>query len=54
VAAALNGGYHLAYLVGAALTVAAIVVAAVVLRSPSGAEEAAESGAGEPAYADAA
>ena len=34
VAAALNSGYHLAYLVGAALTVVAIVVAAVVLRSP--------------------
>ena len=53
VAAALNSGYHLAYLVGAALTVAAIVVALVVLRSPR-AEEAAESSAGEPAYADAA
>jgi hypothetical protein len=46
---ALNSGYHLAYLVGAALTVVAIVVALVVLRSP-GAEEAAESGAREPAY----
>jgi EmrB/QacA subfamily drug resistance transporter len=53
VAAALNGGYHLAYLVGAALTVLAIVVAAVVLRS-EGASDAAESSAGEPAYADAA
>jgi EmrB/QacA subfamily drug resistance transporter len=50
VAAALNGGYHLAYLVGAALTVVGIVVALVVLRSPSGEE----SPAGEPAYADAA
>ncbi len=49
VAAALNSGYHLAYLVGAALTVAAIAVALVVLRSP-GAEEATEASAGEPAY----
>jgi hypothetical protein len=53
VAAALNGGYHLAYLVGAALTVAAIVVALVALR-PAGAAAAAEPSAGEPAYADAA
>ena len=52
VAAALNGGYHLAYLVGAALTVVAIVVAVVVLRSPASERE--ESHAGEPAYADAA
>jgi EmrB/QacA subfamily drug resistance transporter len=50
VAAALNGGYHLAYLVGAVLTVVGIVVALVVLRSP-GREEA---GAAEPVYADAA
>jgi sugar phosphate permease len=51
VAAALNGGYHLAYLVGAALTVVALVVAVVVLRSPSAeGANAAESGAGEPAY----
>jgi EmrB/QacA subfamily drug resistance transporter len=51
VAAALNGGYHLAYLVGAALTVVALVVAVVVLRSPSGeGADAAESSAGEPAY----
>jgi MFS family permease len=53
VAAALNGGYHLAYLVGAALTVVALVVAVVVLRSPSGADVA-EASSGEPAYADAA
>ena len=33
-ASALNSGYHLAYLIGAALTVVAIVVAFVVLRSP--------------------
>jgi EmrB/QacA subfamily drug resistance transporter len=33
VASALNSGYHLAYLIGAALTVVAIVVAFVVLRA---------------------
>jgi EmrB/QacA subfamily drug resistance transporter len=55
VAAALNGGYHLAYLVGAALTAVAVVVALVALRSPPAeSAESAESGAGEPAYADAA
>ncbi|MGH2798115.1 MAG: MFS transporter, partial [Thermoleophilaceae bacterium] len=47
VAAALNGGYHLAYLVGAALTVVAIVVALVVLRSGKEAEAPAHA---EPAY----
>jgi EmrB/QacA subfamily drug resistance transporter len=52
VAAALNGGYHLAYLVGAALTAVAIVVALVALRSPAASRE--ESHASEPAYADAA
>ncbi|HYP48997.1 MAG TPA: MFS transporter [Thermoleophilaceae bacterium] len=35
VASALNSGYHLAYLVGAALVIAAFVVALAVLRSPS-------------------
>jgi EmrB/QacA subfamily drug resistance transporter len=49
VAAALNGGYHLAYLVGAALTVVAIVAALVVLRSSEGSDHA-KSGAAEPAY----
>jgi hypothetical protein len=34
-AAALNGGYHLAYLVGAALVLVAIVVAATVLKPPA-------------------
>ena len=45
--AALNSGYHLAYLIGAALTAAAIVVAVVVLRSEAvaGAAEPDESGA---------
>jgi hypothetical protein len=33
-AAALNDGYHLAYLVGAALVIAGIAVAATVLRPP--------------------
>jgi EmrB/QacA subfamily drug resistance transporter len=61
VAAALNGGYHLAYLVGAVLVGVAIVVALVVLRSErAAAQEESLSGsrtephAGEPAYADAA
>jgi EmrB/QacA subfamily drug resistance transporter len=55
VAAALNGGYHLAYLVGAALTLVGIVVALVVLRPPAGqGAHAAEPSSGEPAYADAA
>jgi EmrB/QacA subfamily drug resistance transporter len=47
VAAALNGGYHLAFLVGAALTAVAIVVALTVLRTENAS---AEAPAGEPAY----
>ena len=59
VANALNSGYHLAYLIGAALTLVAIVVAFVVLRSQNaGAEQAehADAGAasGEPALSEAA
>jgi hypothetical protein len=50
VAAALNGGYHLAYLVGAALTVVAIVVAVVGLRSPAQSAAREESSAAQPAY----
>jgi EmrB/QacA subfamily drug resistance transporter len=58
--AALNGGFHLAYLIGAALVVVAIVAAAGVLRtgtpSPAPAEERAEHRAerrqGEPAYSE--
>jgi EmrB/QacA subfamily drug resistance transporter len=55
VASALNGGYHLAYLIGAILVAVAIVVAFSVLRSPSPPDTAhdtahAESRAGEPAY----
>jgi EmrB/QacA subfamily drug resistance transporter len=45
-AVALTGGYHLAFLIGFALVVAAIVVALAVLRSP----RAAEAPALEPAY----
>jgi predicted MFS family arabinose efflux permease len=45
-AAALTGGYHLAFLIGFVLVVAAIVVAFAVLRSP----KAAEAPALEPAY----
>ena len=45
-AVALTGGYHLAFLVGFALVVAAIVVALAVLRSPAPAQD----GALQPAY----
>ncbi len=54
--AALNGGYHLAYLIGAALVAVAIVVAATVLRtgSPATAQHRAERKThAEPAYSDA-
>jgi EmrB/QacA subfamily drug resistance transporter len=47
VASALNSGYHLAYLIGAALSVVAIVVAFVVLRSQ-------DTGAAQPQEAEAA
>jgi len=60
-AAALNSGYHLAYLVGAGLVGAAVVIAVTVLRSPSPAEMEAmaaghgdEAGQREPAYSEAA
>jgi EmrB/QacA subfamily drug resistance transporter len=49
-AVALNAGYHLAYLIGAALVGVAIVVALWVLRPPS----AEHAGAAEPAYSEAA
>jgi EmrB/QacA subfamily drug resistance transporter len=54
-ASALNSGYHLAYLIGAALTLLAIVVAVVVLRSrpPAGAAQEAEPPRAEPAYSEA-
>jgi EmrB/QacA subfamily drug resistance transporter len=54
-ASALNSGYHLAYLIGAAAVVVAVVAALVVLRSTAGeGADAAESGPGQPGYADAA
>jgi MFS family permease len=50
VAAALNGGYHLAYLVGAVLAAVAIVVAVTVLRSRRPAPAHGHATVGEPAY----
>jgi EmrB/QacA subfamily drug resistance transporter len=54
-ASALNSGYHLAYLIGAALTLLGIVVALVVLRSRPPAEAMQEAGqrGAEPAYSEA-
>jgi EmrB/QacA subfamily drug resistance transporter len=51
-AAALNSGFHLAYLIGAALVAVAIVAALGVLRSETRGEQVAAEG--EPAYAEAA
>jgi EmrB/QacA subfamily drug resistance transporter len=57
-AAALNSGYHLAYLVGAGLVAAAIAVAVFVLRSPAQApsreevEAAAHAATQEPVYSE--
>jgi MFS family permease len=51
-AAALNSGYHLAYLIGAALVAVATVIAIKVFRSE--APDAARAPAGEPAYDEAA
>jgi EmrB/QacA subfamily drug resistance transporter len=48
-ASALTGGYHLAFLVGAALVVAAIVVAALVIEPDERAGEQVADGAGTPA-----
>jgi EmrB/QacA subfamily drug resistance transporter len=56
-AAALNGGYHLAYLVGAGLVLVALAVALLVLRREPRPAEAAtghEQVAAEPAYCEAA
>jgi EmrB/QacA subfamily drug resistance transporter len=50
VAAALNGGYHLAYLIGAILTAVAIVVAVTVLRSRRPSPAHGQATMGEPAY----
>ncbi|HEY7256855.1 MAG TPA: DHA2 family efflux MFS transporter permease subunit [Solirubrobacterales bacterium] len=52
---ALNSGFHLAYLVGAALVAAALAIAITVLRyepAPEGAEAPAHEPAGEPAYSE--
>ena len=51
-AEALNGGYHLGYLVAAGLTFVALLIAALVLRQPAGEQAAATEG--ETAYAEAA
>ncbi len=54
-AEAVNSGYHLAYLVGAALVLVSIVVATTVLEPEQQAEReaaSAESGGGEPAYSE--
>ncbi|MBA2326745.1 MAG: MFS transporter, partial [Actinobacteria bacterium] len=53
VASALNAGYHLAYLVGAALVLAALAVAVGALRPKRSAHEAPRTLA-EPAYSRAA
>ncbi len=51
--AALNSGYHLAYLIGAALVLVAFVVAVTVLEAePAEAEAEAERYEGEPAYSE--
>jgi EmrB/QacA subfamily drug resistance transporter len=57
-AAALNGGYHLAFLVGAGLVVAAIAVAVTVLKpersaAPAGGHGEAEPAGVQPAYSEA-
>jgi MFS family permease len=52
-ASALNGGYHLAYLVGAALVLIAIVVAMTVLKPAEAAAEEHVEGA-NPGYSEAA
>jgi hypothetical protein len=54
--AALNSGYHLAFLIGAGLVLVAVVVATTVLRAPAHPAHAAEGGpqSGEAAYSEAA
>jgi EmrB/QacA subfamily drug resistance transporter len=55
---ALNSGYHLAYLIGAALVALAVVIAVVVLRAPkpagaeAGAEAEPEPATAQPAYSE--
>jgi EmrB/QacA subfamily drug resistance transporter len=55
--AALNSGYHLAYLIGAVLVAVALVIGLAVLRSPAPAEAGemaeVEAGAPEPVYSEA-
>jgi MFS family permease len=55
-AQALTSGYHLAYLIGAGITIVAAIVAAVVIEKPAPAEAPAPEHdavpAGEPAYAE--
>ena len=53
--AALNSGYHLAYLIGACLVAVALAIAVVILRYepvPEGAEVREREQAGEPAYSE--
>jgi MFS family permease len=50
-ATALNGGYHLAYLIGAALVLGSIAVAAILKGEPKPDE--ADARGAEPAYSDA-
>jgi hypothetical protein len=52
-ASALTGGYHLAFIVGAGLAVAAIVLAVVLLRSERVAAAESEAGDSQLAYAEA-
>jgi hypothetical protein len=54
-ASALNDGYHIAYLIGAALLAVAIVVAMTLLRPPAGAAHAGHETHArlEPAYSEA-
>ena len=52
-AAALNGGFHLAYLIGAVLVGLAFVIALTVLRTPAPAEAEAEAGVVDEARAEA-
>jgi MFS family permease len=53
-ASALNSGYHVGYLIAAALTFVALVIAATVLRERGDERAAQAHGEGEPAYAEAA
>jgi EmrB/QacA subfamily drug resistance transporter len=52
-AAALNGGYHLAYLIGAGLVLASLVIAVAVLRGERAEVKPRERVAAEPAYSEA-